>query len=456
MKAMRMASLRIRLLVGAAAFVLLALSAVGWSLEQLFARHVAREHQMRLVATADTIAANLVRQVKSDGNIGISVTREPSDPRFDLPGSGEYWQVSGAAEAVRSRSLWDSGLDVQSSKPFGHGSQLIRFDGPFDETLMVLVQPVVIGEDTQQVSATIVVATNEKQFSTARAEFSNSLLIMLAVTGLALVVASLAQIHFGLAPLDRLRIRVGEIRAGGRKSLEEDGPRETAALVASINSLLEARDADITKARERAADLAHGLKTPLTILAHIADRLAKGRSGKIAGQMGEQVVAIRQRVDRQLALTRMAAGASSCNASVIAGKLVSLMRQISVSGTAAPLHWKFNAPPVLEVVCDAVDYSEILGNVLDNARKWAASEVAVQILNQGKEIVTLVEDDGPGVEEDAMPKILQRGGHLDTQASETGLGLSIAREIAEAHGGGLLLGRATAGGLQVVLTLPKR
>jgi signal transduction histidine kinase len=449
-----MRSLRLRLLAFSALFVALALAAVWFILGALFERQIAAEYESRLGAVVDSLAANLVKN-PAGGKDAWTMEREPVDPRYGVPGSGEYWQVSGSsAKPLRSRSLWDATLP-ETGPLVTKGSPLAALTGPAGDQLVALASAVTVGEGPDAANFTIVAATGRSAFDAAIADFGDGLVRMLGLAGLFLLVASALQVTIGLRPLNILSRHVADIRSGASRRLADDGPSETIALVREVNQLLEARERDLEKARNRASDLAHGLKTPLTILSQVAERTGRTqRAGGVnaSAAIAEQVDAIRQRVDRQLALARMSSlhGRRTELRDAVA-KLIAVVRQLPTEG---PLSWENRISEGLAAACDPADFSEAMGNVLDNARKFAQSRVVISAANEAGRVAVKVEDDGPGVPKAEIGRILLRGGHLDGRASETGLGLAITADILEAHGGRLTVENRMEGGLCVRLDWP--
>jgi signal transduction histidine kinase len=448
-----MRSLRLRLLAFSALFVALALAAVWFILGALFERQIAAEYESRLGAVVDSLAANLVKN-PAGGMDDWIVEREPVDPRYGVPGSGEYWQVSGSlAKPLRSRSLWDATLP-ETGPLVAKGSPLAALTGPAGDRLVALASRVTVGEGPDAANFTIVAATGRREFDAAIADFGDGLVRMLGLAGLFLLVASALQVTIGLRPLNALSQEVADIRSGASRRLADGGPSETVALVREVNQLLEAREHDLEKARNRASDLAHGLKTPLTILSQVAERMAHEGSMRpdAAEAIAEQVAAIRQRVDRQLALARMSSlHGRRTELREAVNKLIAVVRQLPSDG---PLSWDNRIGEGLAAACDPADFSEALGNVLDNARKFARSHVIVSARDADRRVLVQVDDDGPGVPEADIQRILMRGGTLDGKASETGLGLAITADILEAHGGRLTVENRKEGGLSVRMDWP--
>ena len=441
-------SLRFRLLFAGAILVVLALAVVWGTLSDLFRRQIAQEYERQLGAVIDTLAASAE---VTGGDWKLS--REPTDPRYSIPASGHYWQIAGPnGRLLRSRSLWDSALDPADGVP-DRLSALVEMTGPDAKPVIGITQVITFGQTGHETRLTMTAATSRAEFDRASRNFSSRLGIMLLVTGLALIAASALQVMLGLLPLGTLTRDVARIRSGAASRMPEEGPSETRLLVREINDLLATQEKAVDKARQRASDLAHGLKTPLTVLAQIAERLSGGRNAKAAKEMQDQVTVIRQRVDRQLALARMAASrAGATDAAAATGKLVDIMRRISAD---SGIEWTARLPGGLIVAADATDFSEALGNVLDNARKWAKSRVEVTAAGTDERIDVVVDDDGPGVAEADRKLILERGRRLDTRASETGLGLPICGDILEAYGGSIDIDRSPLGGLRVRLNWPR-
>ncbi|MEZ5872838.1 MAG: HAMP domain-containing sensor histidine kinase [Nitratireductor sp.] len=440
-------SIRARLLFAGIVLIALALALVWVILSNLFAMHIAREYEKQLVAVIDTLAANLsVRD-------GMPVLgSEPSDPRYSIPASGFYWQVSGGADKLlRSRSLWDQELSNGIAVDIP-GASLHSAEGPDGQPLLAEIETIEVEGPQPAPQFTIAAAIDRSDFDMANAQFSSSLASMLAITGFMLAGAAALQVYLGLLPLARLRSDLNVVRSGAAPRMPDRGPVETHQLVSEINDLLETRDNAIEKARNRASDLAHGLKTPLTALAQVADSLPSSVASTQGREMHEQIAVIRQRIDRQLALARLGADRKSAMpVSECIEKLLVIMRKLSVG---QGLQWESRLQPGLMVACDQTDFSEALGNILDNARKFASSRVLISAERDASAVVVRIEDDGPGIPQERYSEALDRGVRLDQKAGESGLGLAIAGDILLAHGGAVGLGRSGLGGLLVSLSWP--
>ena len=441
-----MRSLWLRLFAAAALFVSLALVFVWFTLAKLFENHVMEQYEHELVSVMDTLAANL------DGNgDGLKLESEPADPRYSIPAGGRYWQIwLKGAPLLRSRSLWDTEIKY-ADQGEGYG-QLTAIGGPSGDDILALSQKLNIDGSKSSFEVVLTAAADKSEMDAALASFNNSLLSMLLLTAFLLLGALGLQVYFGLRPLDNLRGAVARVRAGEASRIDETGPSEVRPLVAEINTLLLGERAAVERAKARASDLAHGLKTPLTILGQIGESLSGVKQAQAAGQIGEQVDLIRSRIDRQLALSRIAAtGKERVDAKAIVDKLLSAMRQMP---SLHQLSWHSKIPARLVAAVDAGDFAEAVGNVLDNARLHAKSRIGVTALERDTDMLITIEDDGAGIAEADYGRVLARGQRLDESSQGSGLGLAITSDILRAYGGALSLDRAEIGGLKVTMEWP--
>ena len=442
-----MRSLGVRLLAGAALFVTVALALTWLVLTQLFERHVAAQYERELTAIIDTLAANL----GTSGTGQLSLAAEPADPRFTVPAGGRYWQAWLAGKPLlRSRSLWDTEIKY-SENPKAYG-RLITMTGPSGAPILAFSQKLNLEGESGNYDVIITAGADKAEFEASLAGFGRSLAAMLALTGMFLMLASALQVRFGLRPLDQLREAVARVRTGAAGRIDEAGPLEVQPLVSEINNLLMAERAAVGRARARAADLAHGLKTPLTILSQISETLAATQNRAVADQIQEQVGMIRSRTDRQLALARVAGpGSASVDIGIAVEKLVSALKKI---GSERTLDWKITGKTGLLASVDPEDFTEAAGNILDNARAHAKSRIVVTVARNGRFCSLTVDDDGSGIADQDMSRMLERGQRLDETDGGTGLGLAITSDIARAYGGLISLGASSIGGLSVTTTWP--
>ena len=278
-------------------------------------------------------------------------------------------------------------------------------------------------------------------------------LMFIVATGL--IVAGLTQARSGLSPLHGLRARLAAMREGRERRIEGEYPDEVQPLVDDLNALLDDREQRVTRALARAGDFAHGLKTPLAMLAQEAEHAAATGHQELAAIVDEQVVRMRRQVDYHLAHARASAvrATSGARCSVMesaAGLVRALQRLHADRGLALVL----SVPSDHVVRVQRVDLDEMLGNLIDNACRWARSRVAIESTATDAGMVITIEDDGPGLDDAMRDAVLQRGVRADQAAPGSGLGLAIVSDLVELYGGSLVLERSPDGGLRARLRLP--
>ncbi|MGE0043957.1 MAG: ATP-binding protein, partial [Vicinamibacterales bacterium] len=264
-----------------------------------------------------------------------------------------------------------------------------------------------------------------------------------------------ALVRRGVSPVNRLRERLADVHAGRSRRLDGDYPAEIAPLVGDLNALLEDREQRVERAQARAGDLAHGLKTPLAVVAQAAERAAAAGDTEQAAIIAEQVDRMRRQVDHHLALAR--AGASGAMHGARCDVLESasgLARTLERLHAGRGVRLRVAVPAGLGARARREDLDEMLGNLLDNACLHARAAVAVTATREDGRVAIVVDDDGPGLEPAMWDAVLGRGVRADEAAPGSGFGLAIVRELAELHGGTIAIGRAPLGGLRARLTLP--
>jgi signal transduction histidine kinase len=270
------------------------------------------------------------------------------------------------------------------------------------------------------------------------------------------IIVVLAQMRRGLSPFDELRARLGAVRQGSERRLEGRYPSEVQPLVNDLNAMLDHRDEVVRRALGKAGDLAHGLKTPLAVLMHEADRADAAGQHDVAAEMRTQLDRMRRQLDYHLAHARAAASGAPLGArSSVAESANALARTLLRLHADRGLSFEVNVPPDHAVRVQREDLDEMLGNLLDNACKWAKSRVAItSSLDDASTLIT-IDDDGPGLDPALHDAVLQRGVRADEAAPGSGFGLAIVRDLAELYGGSIALERSPAGGVRAVLQLPR-
>jgi len=446
-------SLRLRLVLVSAASIALALLIAGTGIVALFERHVVR----RIEGELDTYLRTLAAELSFGSEGGLLIAHQPADPRFAQPQSGLYWQIDDevTSERLRSRSLWDHVIALPADLLEAGAVHQHALAGPGETMLLVAERRVIFPAANGGRPVRIAAAIDRREVSRATAAFATDMGLSLALLALVLMVAAWAQIAVGLRPLDALRRSVLAVRAGQRQRLAVDGPDEVMPLVAEVDSLLAAQEKAVESARARAADLAHGLKTPLTVLASDAERLRAMGVTEIAGELEELSVQMRQHVERELSRARLHVSARSGRESAPLRETVErVMKTLSRSPKGACLSWQIDVDQKVAVGLAPTDLTELLGVLLDNAVKWAEHEVRVFGASAEAGLHLTIEDDGPGVAQPGLARLGKRGVRLDEKVEGSGLGLAIAGDIVEAYGGRIAYEAREPHGFRVAIEIP--
>jgi signal transduction histidine kinase len=442
-------SLKTRLVLAGLASIALALALAAFGLTILFERHVER----RLVAELGVQLDQLVAGLDRDAGGRLVVMRTPGDPRFAQPLSGLYWQVEAQERTLRSRSLWDAALALPPDVlPDGEIHEH-RLAGPAGAQILVVERGVVLPERLGGTPARVAVAVDRAEIAAAAAAFRADLLPYLALVGALLAAASVAQVSVGLRPLRAVAERVAAMRAGARSRIGGGFPAEVAPLAQELDALVAAREADVAKARARAADLAHGLRTPLQALSGDVARLRARGEDALADDIETVLSAMSRHVERELARARLAgrSQAAQADAGAVAARVVAVARRTPDGEARA---WRVEADEGTTARIDADDLTEALGNLVENAARHARSAVHVSVRRDDDHVAIAVRDDGPGIAPDKLAVALSRGGRFDSRGSGAGLGLAIVEDVAEAWGGALACETLAAEGFVATLRLP--
>ncbi|MBI2240859.1 MAG: HAMP domain-containing histidine kinase [Magnetospirillum gryphiswaldense] len=436
----RRRSLSGRLVAASLVWLLLSLVLGGGVLAWGFRESVERQFELRLDSLVRAAIAALDRH--PDGSIVLA--RPLGDPRFDQIYSGWYWQVAGAdGRLTRSRSLWDQTLPVEN----GHAAVSYRsINGPNGEKLMLAERDVSLdGGGTIHV----LVGADRAEVADGVRRFDWLLTLALGGLGLGLAMAVIIQVRFGLRPLHRMAHDLEAVRCGQWARLPNDYPREVAPLADAMNMVLD-NDAElIERARTHVGNLAHGLKTPLAVL-----------QAELAGDPDRQVMQrqlgdMRRLVERHLGRAAASAGAGRALGGRVAVAPVAADIAAALGKIFAErgLTFDLQAGEDADFLGDADDLAEILGNLLENACKWAKSQVRLTAGRQGDGLSLCVEDDGPGMSPEQAAQAADRGARMDQRAEGWGLGLSIVADLVSLHGGTMEFRQSPLGGLAVDLRL---
>ena len=441
-------SLRWRLLAGAAAAIFVALALAWLAMTLLFERHLERRLGVELEQFGARLAAALVVTPAGD----VTVSEPPAEPRFETPASGFYWQASTGAEVVASRSLWDQTLSRPADAPSGEW-RTRHAAGPYGQSLFLVERE--IRPNAEGAAVLIQIAEDVRVLTTARDAFALELASFIALLWAVLSGAAWVQVGLGLRPLAGVGSELERMQDNPQLRLTDAQLSEIRPLVRAINALAEARESDLVKAKRRAADLAHGLKTPLAALAAQTRKARDLGAGEAAAGLDKAIYAIRQTIDAELARSRLSSLLAARPAATRA--LASIVKVINVlehteKGSAVVIDIDVAEDFTLPLRED--DLQELFGPLLENAVRFARRMVRISATRPDNLLVVDIEDDGAGLSDDALQTALQRGVRADEAGRGQGLGLAIAREIVEATGGTVALHRSPLGGLAVCLAWP--
>lgn len=441
-------SLTFRLLMTASLWLAAALTVSGFVLAAAFRDYVVADFDARL----SLIIEHMVGVSELDDGL-LRFTRPVADQRFSEPYSGLYWQVSTEdMPPFRSRSMWDQALDPHWDIP-AFTSRVYETPGPDGQMLRVMARDVVLPEGDSVFR--YMVAGNTAQIRTDIDAFDRLVVRAMGFLGLGLILTVLAQVWIGLRPLKAVRIGLSRIRSGRAQRLEGKFPTELEPLVEEVNALIARNERVVDRARTHVGNLAHALKTPLSVLSNEA----RGTDGRLADLVIAQTGEMGLHIDHHLKRARTAGGGGVGVATELTGPVHDLTRAMTKIHRERNIEIIVDIPPGLACRSDVQDLTEMVGNLLDNACKWANSEVRVSAhLLKGMDRPMLeidVEDDGPGITPQEADAVFERGNRLDEAVPGSGLGLAIVRDIAELSGGNVVLARsALLGGLKASLIMP--
>jgi signal transduction histidine kinase len=444
-------SLHLRLFAAGAASEIAALALAALGLSLLFNAHVERRAVADLSLQLDQVLAGLALDLQGR----LILPEPPGDPRFKRPLGGLYWQVTGPETTIRSRSLWDDTLPLPQNDPVDGVVHLHRLPGPAGGSVLAVVRHVRLPARLGSKTVLLAVAMNRAQLVAEGRSFVTDMTPYLALLALFLIAAGWLQVAVGLRPLATVGARVAAIRSGESARLGDDFPSEVRPLASEVDQLIAAREADIAKARARAGDLAHGLKTPLQALYGEAGRLRDQQNDEAAAAIEEIAAAMQAHVNRELTRARIAASAPAAHAEM-AGVVERVLSVIRRTPEGKRVDWRVEVPPALVARIDPGDLTEAVGALIENASRHARRRVAIRAARHDRALSLTISDDGPGIPPDRLEALMARGARLDSAGPGHGLGLSIAAEILTAAGGGLNLANRTPGpGLDVTLHLPE-
>jgi signal transduction histidine kinase len=456
---MRANSLALRLFVSATAWAVIILFITGIVLSSLYRHAVERSFDRRLNVYLRTLVADLAAPEDAGGAFPQSI----GEPLFELPLSGWYWQVTrldpGKHEVRSSRSLWDRGLPRLADEgvaPGPDGSREGYVAGPEHQTLRQVERNIDLGNEGHYLVA---VAGDASEIDNEIDQFDQALAITFVILAAVLLLTTMFQVRFGLAPLKRITDSLAAIRAGRSERLSGQFPEEIAPLARETNALIDANREIVERARTHVGNLAHALKTPLSVMVNEASARP---SDPLSGKVLEQAAVIRDQVARHLERARLAARHSVLGTvTEVTPVVTALVRTMEKIHHDRGLAVDVRADDAARFRGERPDLEEMIGNLVDNACKWAGSRVSIEVerapgtAESSAETVRItVDDDGPGLSAAERAQAAKRGLRLDESKPGSGLGLSIVTDLAALYGGDLKLGTAPLGGLRAELVLP--
>src|SRR5438309_771471 len=456
---MRASSLATRLFVSATAWVVVILLITGIVLSSVYRAASERAFDRRL----NLYLRTLVADVATPDEPAEKQMQSLGEPLFELPLSGWYWQVTrtdGEKPDVRSsRSLWDKKLPKLEEHGAGLTAAGIRIgyvDGPEGQTLRMVERPVDLGADGKFL---VTVAGDASEIFDETRSFDYYLGGTFASLGIVLLLTTIFQVRFGLAPLKRISEAIADIRSGRAERLEGDFPVEIAPLARETNALIDANREIVERARTHVGNLAHAIKTPLSVIVNEASAHA---ADPFAAKVMEQADVMRDQVAHHLERARIAARVSVVGTvTEVAPAIEALRRTMEKIHRDRGITIEVEANTQAKFRGERQDLEEMAGNLVDNACKWATSRVFVEVLVErpvepgaGPTLRIIVDDDGRGLSEAERAQVSRRGQRLDESKPGSGLGLSIVVDLAALYGGSLSLGSAPIGGLRAELVLP--
>lgn len=447
-------SLSARLILSAALVCVLVLALAGIGLTALYRKAAERSFDERLGVYVKELVADVAAppegERQSIGDLG--------EPRFELPLSGWFWQIvrlDGERPVIRtSRSLVGGQLPRLNDlglPPNRRGLRESYFTFTDERQLRIVEREIDVGEDGR---FTVGVAAPASEIEDDIREFRWALTLTFGLLGLVLVVSTFFQVRFGLRPLMKLRGSVGAVRTGESQRIVGRYPKDLAPLALELNQLIDANREILDRARTQVGNLAHALKTPLSVIVNEAD----AAPGPLADTVKSQSAVMRDQVQYYLDRARAAALSGALGGTTeMALSLDGLVRTFQKINQDRGISGSHDVSPSLKFRGEKQDFEEMLGNLLDNAFKWAGTSVRIStepLSSSSGKVVMLIDDDGPGLPASEMAEVLKRGRRLDEAKPGSGLGLSIVVDMAKLYGGALALEPSPMGGLRARLTLP--
>ncbi|WP_415837399.1 ATP-binding protein [Parendozoicomonas haliclonae] len=374
-------------------------------------------------------------EVNNEGQ--VSLLAPLPDPRFNQPYSGYYWQISSDNQTLDSRSLWDASVELANGL------------GPREEPLAVTARTIHFGSSDQPIN--LVVAIDPAPVKESYQRLTSLVLMVLGAIGLGMVLLVWLQIQWSLKPLKQLRADMLQVRDGQAESLDGEYPNEVLALVNDLNKLLFHYRELLERARTHIGNLAHALKTPLSVIRNHVEQLPADEKQAVM----PSIVQLQDRIDYHLSRARVAGTAGilavHSNPAEVVDTITSAMEKAYFHRDVVLVN---ELDSELSVAVDARDLEEMLGNLIENAFKWASGLIRVYSCQEEDQLTLIIDDDGQGIPAEQRQSVLNRGARIDELTPGSGLGLSIVVDVVHSYRGALTLDQSRLGGLSARLSIP--
>lgn len=428
-----------RLLSAALLLVILILPIAGAMLAYNFQRSATAAFDQRLESLLNVVLAGIAYDPI---NHRLLMQKDLGDPRFERVFSGWYWQLSDGGDLnLTSRSLWDHRLAISSKT----GIDISDIDGPRQQHLRKIERDIQISSLPQTLHVTLAASRNELDAEVLH--FKQLLYSSLATLGLLLLLGQALQIRWGLSPLRRIRRNLRAVEQGELERLDTRLPKELSHLAVAINTVIERDQKLIERGRHAAGNLAHALKTPVSVLFTQAERLAEPQRSAIQ----QELVRLNEAVRHHLARASAAGPVSLVGDCNIAKTLAPVINGIARLTDRRQLDFVHHCPESLRAKIDPQDLQEMVGNLLENACQWGSQRIELLCHKDAQSLIISISDDGPGMSEEDCQHALTRGLRLDESRSGSGLGLAIVNDLVKLYDGQLGLKKSALGGLQAEL-----
>ncbi len=456
---MKRNSLSRRLFISSAVWTLIVLPVAGVILVSLYHDAVEANFDIRL----NQYMENLIADTSPDSGVDIVPPSALGEPLFSIPSSGWYWEIKSPDDAsltFKSVSLVSETLTLPSEAGIGPDeteSRRAYLLGPLDQPIRVLEREIAISQGNQQRRYIYAVAGDAVEIDDIVADFTAMLTIAFSVLGAGLLIATFFQVRYGLRPLRDIGNELAAIRSGEASKLEGDPPEEIQPLQEELNALIQSNQAIIERARTHVGNLAHALKTPLSVITNEARERGDPFAEKIAGQ----AELMREYITHHLSRAQVAARVSIVGGVTDVNETVtSLTNALTRIYSERNLRFEVECPQDAKFRGEKQDLQEMVGNLLDNACKWAEEKIYIQVKVEnskqagGRTLTVFVDDDGPGLTQSELEAVVKRGKRLDETKPGSGLGLSIVADLSGMYNGSFALQQAPTGGVRAKLLLP--